>query len=191
VVPACGPHGAASHRAHLFRRVEAPARSTARAYFGRTKNSRICAHRGPKDGDNGKPGPTCAVPPILLRAVAYVGGPLDHFTSESLCAHLPTFFLGGGGHSKSEQPLAPAGRAPADGPVPAGSWRPPTTRAVAGVTPGQVRWRMTVTARGRPSAPARPGPACRSGGGRRRRHGRGVSARRPPPGGRWRRRSAR
>ena len=50
-----------SHRAHL---TEASARSTARAYFGRTKNTNICAHRGPKDGDNSKPGPTCADPPI-------------------------------------------------------------------------------------------------------------------------------
>ena len=50
-----------SHRAHL---TEASARSTARAYFGRTKNTNICAHRGPKDGDNSKPGPTCALPPI-------------------------------------------------------------------------------------------------------------------------------
>ena len=49
------------HRAHHS---EVLMRSTARAYFGRTKNTNICAHRGPKDGDNSKPGPTCAVPPI-------------------------------------------------------------------------------------------------------------------------------
>ena len=54
-----------SHRAHP---TKAPARSTARAYFGRTKIGRICAHIGPKDGDDGKPGPTCAVPPIEPRA---------------------------------------------------------------------------------------------------------------------------
>ena len=65
MVPACGQHGAASHRAHL---TEASARSTARAYFGRTKIGRICAHIGPKDGANSKPGPTCAVPPIEPRA---------------------------------------------------------------------------------------------------------------------------
>ena len=60
-----------SHRAHL---TEASARSTARAYFGRTKIGNICAHRGPKDGDNSKPGPTCAVPPILHTSRAYDGG---------------------------------------------------------------------------------------------------------------------
>ena len=58
VLAGCGPHAAASHRAHP---TEAPARSTARAYFGRTEIGSICAHMGPKNGDNSKPGPTCAV----------------------------------------------------------------------------------------------------------------------------------
>ena len=49
VVLACGPHVAASHRAHP---TEAPARSTARAHFERTEIGSICAHMGPEDGDN-------------------------------------------------------------------------------------------------------------------------------------------
>jgi hypothetical protein len=49
VLAGCGPHAAASHRAHP---TEAPARSTARAYVGRTEIGSICAHMGPKDGDN-------------------------------------------------------------------------------------------------------------------------------------------
>ena len=49
VLAGCGPHAAASHRAHP---TEAPARSTARAYFGRTEIGSTCAHMGPEDGDN-------------------------------------------------------------------------------------------------------------------------------------------
>ena len=49
VLAGCGPHAAASHRAHP---TEAPARSTARAHFERTEIGSICAHMGPEDGDN-------------------------------------------------------------------------------------------------------------------------------------------
>ena len=73
-----------SHRAHL---TEASARSTARAYFGRTKIGNICAHIGPKDGDNSKPGPTCAVPPISPRAPMTEGAQRStHPADRSSCA---------------------------------------------------------------------------------------------------------
>jgi hypothetical protein len=49
VLAGCGPHAAASHRAHP---TEASARSTARAHFERTEIGSICAHMGPEDGDN-------------------------------------------------------------------------------------------------------------------------------------------
>ena len=104
-VPACGPHGAASHRADLF---EASARSTARAYFGRTKNTNICAHIGPKDGDNSKPGPTCAVPPIEPRAPMTEGAQRSaHRADRSNCAPAQV------GHACGELPAVRLG--PPDG----------------------------------------------------------------------------
>jgi hypothetical protein len=94
-----------SHRAHL---TEASARSTARAYFGRTKNSNICAHRGPKDGDNSKPGPTCAVPPIEPRAPLTEGAQRSaHRADRSNCAPAQV------GHACGELPAVRLG--PPDG----------------------------------------------------------------------------
>ena len=94
-----------SHRAHL---TEASARSTARAYFGRTKIGNICAHRGPKDGDNSKPGPTCAVPPIEPRAHMTEGAQRSaHRADRSNCAPAQV------GHACGELPAVRLG--PPDG----------------------------------------------------------------------------
>ena len=72
--------------------------------FRAHEKSSICAHIGPKDGDNSKPGPTCAVPPISLRAPMTEGAQRSaHRADRSkhapaqvghACGELPTVRLG-------------------------------------------------------------------------------------------------
>ena len=62
LVLACGPHAAATHRAHP---TEAPARSTAPRTFQPRKRSKIDAHMCLEGGDASKPGPTCDATELL------------------------------------------------------------------------------------------------------------------------------